>query len=266
MHTLRIWGLSCFLFFMGLVNLPAQQGVQQISLESIHGMSVGSESETLATIRQRAVNEAKVAALQKAGIQEQIQSYSSYFQSESREDFEELFSSGIFTNIRGAVKDVRVVKTRKKFTDEGLPRIEVWIDCKVMKYHTKKDMAFIMEVEGVHSFYQHHDPLEFTVKPHKKGYLRAFVFTAQDAFQIFPNDYESSFQMSAGSSYQFPRNSRLILETQKKSEMHRLVLVYLKENLPYVDGVTYKDILDWIFTIPPDQRTIKTFTFTVVRE
>jgi len=266
MLFIRIWCFICLLPLMEPVSLQAQQNMKQISLERIHGMSIGSESETLSTIRQRAVNEAKVAALQRAGIHEQIQSYTNYYQSETREEFEELFSSDIFTDIRGAVKDVRIVDTRKEFTDEGLPKVEVWIDCKVLKYKTKKDLSFLIEVEGVHSFYHHNDPLEFTVKPHGKGYLKAFVFTAHEAFQIFPNDYESSFQMSSDRSYQFPRNSRLILETQKKSEPHRLVLVYLKEDLPYIGEVSYQEILDWIFSVPPDIRTIKTLTFSVIRE
>ena len=34
-----------------------------------------------------------------------LPAHSSYFQSESREDFEELFSSGIFTDIRGAANE-----------------------------------------------------------------------------------------------------------------------------------------------------------------
>lgn len=133
MHTLGIWGISCLFFFMGFINLQAQPDVQPITLERIHGMSIGSESETLATIRQRAVNEARVAALKRAGIHERIQSYSSYFQSETREDFEELFSSDIFTDIRGTVKDVPIVETRKKFTDEDVPTGEVWIDCQMLE-------------------------------------------------------------------------------------------------------------------------------------
>ena len=56
------------------------------------------------------------------------------------------------------------------------------------------------------------------------------------------------------------------LVSNKKSEIHRMVMVFMKEDIPYTNDVEYKKIIDWIFSIPPDMRVIKSFGFSVVNE
>lgn len=263
---MRIIHLPVFLFVLlglGTSCLSAQQKMDVVSIDSIYGMAVGSESETIKTIMERAVNEARIKALREAGIHESIHSYSAFFQSETRQEYEELFASDILTDMRGAVKHVHVFDTKKTFTSDGMPRVEVWINCEVVKYTSKPDPAFVFEASGVKPVYQHNDRLEFSVRPHQNGYLRAFVFTGDEAFQVFPNEYEASFELAAGETAVFPKEAELILETDEESEMHRLLLVFLKQDIPYVQDVDYKEIFDWLFSIPPDQRALKTFSFSV---
>ena len=109
------------------------------------------------------------------------------------------------------------------------------------------------------------DLLTYSFKPHKKGYLRVFVFTSEDAYQVFPNEYERSVLLNPEKqeSYRFPQHVDIILESEEDSETHRMVFVFLKENIPYTGEVSYKDIFDWIFSIAMDQRKIKTFSFAV---
>ena len=244
----------------------AQKKAKRTALENVHAMVIGSESETLAAIRERAVNEAKIKALKKAGISESVNSYTDYFQSETKAEYEELFASDIFTSINGAVKDVEIVREEKSFTDHGFPTVAVWINCTVLKYKSERDLTFAFEVEGIKPYYSHNDLLNYRIKPYKAGFLRSFVFTGSEAYQIFPNDYERSFRLTADKIHEFPQKVDLTLETDKKKELHRAVFVFLKEDIPYTGNVSYKEILDWIFTIPPDQRNVKTFSFAVVRE
>lgn len=258
--------MTGFALMFVVTNLAAQEPSNRIPIKNVYGSATGSESETLAEIRQRAMNEAKITALREAGIHENIQAYTSYFQSENNLDYQELFASNIFTDIRGAVTGVEVVRTHKAFTPEDHLQVEVWIDCTVLRYDTRRDLSFVFDAGGVKKIYHHQDPLSFRVRPHKNGYLRAFVFTGEEAFQVFPNAHESSFLLQAGEEYHFPRNSRLILETEKPQEPHRMALVFLKEDIPYSGESSYQSILDWIFTIPPDQRSVKPFAFTVVKE
>jgi hypothetical protein len=104
---------------------------------------------------------------------------------------------------------------------------------------------------------------EIPERPHQNGYLRAFVFTGDGAFQVFPNEYEASFELVAGEIAVFPEDAELILETEEELEMHRLLLVFLKQDIPYLQDVDHKEIFDWLFSIPPDQRALRTFSFSV---
>lgn len=38
------------------------------------------------------------------------------------------------------------------------------------------------------------------------------------------------------------------------------------KEIPYTGEIEYKQIIDWIFSIPPDMRIIKSFSFSVVQE
>ena len=49
-------------------------------------------------------------------------------------------------------------------------------------------------------------------------------------------------------------------------ELNRLVVVLLKEDLYYTGKVNYKDITDWIMSIPPDERHLESFSFEIYRE
>jgi hypothetical protein len=45
-----------------------------------------------------------------------------------------------------------------------------------------------------------------------------------------------------------------------------MIMVLTKQEIYYTGEVEYQKIIDWIFSIPPDLRLIKSFGFTVVRE
>jgi hypothetical protein len=249
--------------FLGFTNKKKKE----IHLTNITGEAIGTENESLKQVRTRAVNAAKVNALKESGIQEDINTYTDYFQSETKEDYEELFASSIFTNINGAVTDVKILKTDKSFTSDNLLQVKVFINCTVIKYSTKNDMSFSFEVQGIKPNYNHNDLFTFKLKPHSDGFLKAFIFTKNESYQLYPNNYESSQIFNSNKSYEFPLEEiNYRLETNRRSQMHRVVFVYLKKDIPYTEKVDYKEIFDWIFRIPPDLRKVKSFSFTVFNE
>lgn len=244
-----------------------QKKVEEIKIKDVQGVAIGSDLESVDQITQRAVNEAKIEALKRAGVSENILSFSDFFQTEDKENYEELFTSDILSDIRGAVKDVEIIDTKKSFDETNRLKIEVFIHCTVIKYLTEKDIAFDAWVDGVGMFYPSETNLMFKAKPSKDSYLKIFIFSESEAFQLFPNNQESSFLLIANTQYDFP--SELMeyeLYTKKKSEIHRMIMVFMKEDIPYTSDVEYKKIIDWIFSIPPDMRVIKSFGFTVVNE
>jgi hypothetical protein len=246
------------------VNVFSQKKVEEIKIEGAEGTAIG---KSLPGVIKQARDKAKVDALKKAGITENINTYTDFYQSETDDEYSELFSSDIFSNIRGAVKDVEIVDTLRSFTKEGFIKVTAVINCTVLKYSTSNDLSFNFKVSGIKQFYNNNAHLKFSIMPSKPGYLKAFLFTKNEAYQLFPNNWEKSILFRKDSTYKFPLEELdYILETTKNSEIHRIVFVYLKKEIPFYGSVKYEEIFDWIFSIPPDQRKVKSNTFTVVNE
>jgi hypothetical protein len=152
-------------------SLYAQEKVKEISLKNIKGIAVGSNTESIDQVIKRAVSEAKIEALKQAGIEENIASFTNYFQSENNNTYEELFTSDILSDIRGAVKHVEIIKTEKTFNEFGNLEIEVIINCTVVKYISEKDITFDVWVDGVGLFYANESKLLFKIKSSKHIYF-----------------------------------------------------------------------------------------------
>jgi len=267
MKQKRIILILSTLFFFLNVSLSAQEKVEEIILKNIRGTAIGNNNESIDQVTQRAVNEAKVEALKQAGIEENISSFTDYFQSENNDTYEELFTSDILSDIRGAVKAIEILETNKTFNEFGNLNIEVSINCTVVKYLSNKDLSFDIWVDGIGMFYQNDTKLIFKVKPSKDAYVNMFIFNETEAYHLFPNELENPMILKKNIQYIFPTYKvDYILETSKKSEAHRMIMVFSKEEMPYTDVIEYKKIIDWIFTIPPDMRVIKSYGFNVVNE
>jgi len=253
------------LMFVVYHGLAQSSKVVEVPVRAVEGMAVGSPAESLEKVRNRAINEAKVEALKQVGVAEHLASYADFFKSEEAGHYEEIFTSDILTSMQGAVKNVEVVKEDKYFTEEGTLVVKIQIDGTVVRYNSSPDPAFGAEFEGLEIFYEDNTSLRFRVKPTKKAWMQVFLLSEREAFVLFPNDYEPSFQMQPEQWYDYPTTYiDYLLETDEGSEMHRLVMVLLKEKINYQGPVDYKSILDWIFTLPPDIRFVETHAFSVV--
>ena len=264
LYTILIFS-TIFLFLSASLN--AQEKLKEIDLTNVSGTAIGNDNESIDKVTQRAVNEAKIEALKQVGIEENITSFTDYFQSENNDNYEELFTSDILSDIRGAVKDVEILETKKTFDEFGKLKIEVTINCTVVKYNTNKDLSFDAWVDGIGIFYQNESKLIFKVKSSKDAFINIFIFNETEAYKLFPNELENSFILEANKQYIFPTyKADYILETNKKSEAHRMIIVLTKQEIPYTGEIEYKKIIDWIFSIPPDMRVIKSFGFNVIKE
>jgi len=265
---IKLLAVALITLLLGIISqVSAQKKVNELKISEVTGVAFGADNESIADITQRAINEAKVEALKQAGVAENIASFSDYFQTENEEKYEELFTSDILSDIRGAVKEVEVIDVKRSFDQFDKLKVEVVINCTVVEYLTEKDVAFNAWVDGVGMFYPNETDLMFKVKPSKNAYLKVFIFGETEAFQLFPNEQEQSFLLHANQQYHFPSEfMEYELYTDKKSEIHRMVMVLMKEDIPYTNDVEYKKIIDWIFSIPPDMRVIKSFGFSVVNE
>lgn len=260
-----------FVISVGISQANAQRKTSEHKIKEIAGTAVGGGTQTPEQVKQKAINAAKVEALKKAGVAENISSYTDYFRSETEDKMEELFTSDILSNINGTVKDVVVLESKPSFTPEGQIKCDVKISCTVVKYKTTKDMGFTANFDGIKNIYREGEGLEFSVKPHKNCYIRAFWFTSE-SFILLPNQVEKSQLLSAQTNYEFPNKKLIesyevtIENANANRETNRLVIVLLKEDLYYTGEIKYKPITDWIMSIPPDERLIESFAFDVYRE
>lgn len=264
---MRVVQIFLILTLLGILNLTAQDKIIEFPVKNIEGTTIGNNNETIDQIVNRAINNAKIEALKSVGVEENILSYTDYFKSETNSTYDELFTSDLLSDIRGAVKNVEVYDTLKTFNEFGNLSVNVKINCVVIKYLTQRDLLFSSKVSGIKAFYTNDESLGFNVKSTKDSYVNIFVFNEDEAYMLYPSEYEEISLMSADVEYTFPLTAAdYVLFTKKESEVHRIIFVFTKEKIQYTGKISYKEISDWLFSIPPDMRTIKTFGFSVVKQ
>jgi hypothetical protein len=256
-----------FALFFSTLFVSAQE-TEEIKMKGITGIGY---DENIVLAKEKAINEAKKNALNRAGIAVNINAYTDLFQAEMDDNYAELFTSQVFTNIRGAVTNIEVVSENRDFVMGNNIKYEVTIDCIVLKYNTDVDLMYAADIKGIKPFVNDGDLLKFTVTPTKDSWLYVFcVPQNQDkAYYLFPIEEEEhkekSFMLEAGKTYEFPRNLELeyfLDATDKQTD--RLIFVITKQNFPFTSRITYKNVTDWIFTIPPDQRIVESFAVTIL--
>ncbi|MFO7864527.1 MAG: hypothetical protein R6U85_11040 [Salinivirgaceae bacterium] len=239
-----------------------------IKVENIEGQAIGGVNASPASIIDQAIKNAKLKALSKAGIHEEISAYQNLFKSETDENYEEVFMSDIFTSVSGVVSNITVRDTIAHFDPKTFTlKVSVTIDATVIKYDKKEDRTFDAWIEGIKAFYPNNSTISFTIKPTLDCYARIFIVAKnQESYVLFPNDHESDIKLQANTEQAFPiENLDYWLDTEIDKEPHRIIIVLLKKPIPYTNKVAYKPILDWIMSISPEKRVVKTFGFTVVK-
>ena len=180
-----------FTFVAILISSTSLLSQEIIFVKGAKGEAAINGSISLNEARDQALQNAKIEALQKAGIAENLSSYEMLFKGEIGKDFTELFSSQTQSEIRGAVKSYTAVE--EKFVDSTtqLFTIRVTIDAEVIRYQTEQDPEFQVQVEGINPLYSNNDKLQFTVRVTKSCFLTIFSVTENEASLIFPNKYET---------------------------------------------------------------------------
>ncbi len=214
--------------------------------------------------KNKAILEAKKEALLRAGITENISSTYILNISQSSEDFQQIFNSISAIELDGEVKEWELINEKWEVDGSGNPYLEVTINATVIKYKTERDLSFDFKVEGIKEWYYDSTFLEFTFLPYQDGYLRIFLFGDNyDAKFLFPNKYEKNKLFHKGIEVQFPLNVNYRLVAEKKEDADLLVFVYTKQDIPYTKKENIKDILEWIYSIPKDERAIQHFSFVI---
>ena len=235
-----------------------------------------SDSETYNDALNKAINDAKEEALRKAGVDENISSFTSLSVLEDNESFKEVFNSEIFSNMTGSITKWNFIKGPDKGFDtkSNSPTISFTIEAKVKKYKTKKDPAFKAKVEGIKSSYKNDEQIEFNIKFYQDSYLNVFYISSQESSILYP--IEKHYENKLYNKNDIKSIDWIKAETEELAEYGKFLIVITKENYPYIN--TTKDeggyltktnldsIMEWLFTIEPDNRDEYFYEFIISKD
>lgn len=238
---------------------------QKNKVENIKGEWVVSNDITIIQARENALNEAKIEAIRQSGGPEFVSESNVMFRSEKKEQLKELFESLTATEVSGEISEFTIVKEGKRVNEFGNILYEVWINATVSIHKTAKDPGFNLDVKGVQESYSSPNNLTFEVRPLKEGYLTVFILSEKESGQLFPNNLERQEKLEAQKSYKFPKSKALEYEVSSESsvEINYLLLLFTKQEMPFMKEQTRENILRFIAGITPSEKCLKTYSLLI---
>lgn len=256
--------ITGFIFFLFLAEFTALSQ-KKIKIRNVEGSYIISQDVTLKRAREEAIIEAKKEALRKAGISENISS-TNVLSKSSGDGFSQVFNEFSSVELNGKVIDWEVTEEEIKKDEFGNLTSWVQLDAEVIKYETTSDPSFKIKVTGIEEFYKEGSKMSFTVHPHKEGYLKIFYFDEElNCDMIYPNAYENNRLFEKGQEIKFPISPMIEYEmvTDSDKEVNHLVFVFLKKDIPFLENVSYKQLIKWLYAIPPAQRQVEFFSYVI---
>lgn len=259
------------------VTLFAQKSVRV----KASGSWVLSQEITLEQAEDKALMEAKKEALRKAGVPENVYAVSLLSLGNNSTEFYDISSELGRISIDGRVRIID--KTIEKKVDPGSNMVicNANITAEVFMDETEADPTFVLKVDGLKSeAYREKELLTFSVLPYQDCYLRIFWFGSslqENGDMIFPiADYHNDNKLTANSTYLFPPASEpfvknvpvdyeIFLQKDQKMEQNVVLIVGVKEKIPFVDDVSYENVIRWLLKIKKDKKVEYWYPIVLVK-
>lgn len=255
MKAKRLLGVIATLLLISAGSLCAQDIVK---VKGVQGRWQVSEEITLKQAEERAFMEAKKAALQKAGVMENVWSVFGQITQNDGAEFHEAYSQMSVLAIGGMVNVTN--KKVEEVWDTGSRSLfkVVTIDATVQK-NDRPDSSYALQVKGVETLYKEGDVFKCRLTVHgADSYLKFFWFDSTGGALLYPNAYEPNTLLKAGKEYNIPFSNAVDYLMEKHSgnvnEKINMMMVATKENIPFTEAVTYQNVLKWVYSIPANQR------------
>lgn len=256
--------LTLFSFLLILCTLVFAQKPKTVKVEAT-GEWVMSADMTLEQAKEKALFEAKKEALRMAEVQENIYSVSLLYLGSGDNQFTEIASELGKISIDGVVlvkeMNTELVSDKKS----GINKMVVTIKAEVIKESQESDPEFLLDVKGIKSNpYKENENLSFSVIPYKDCFIRVFWFTSSfngSGDMIFPyKDFYNDLPFETQKMYIFPLTDPKFVKTQmmdytiykEKQDVieHNIILIVaLKNQIPYTGEVTYQNVIHWLSRI-----------------
>ena len=244
-----------------LITAPVYCGLAQNKrVKDVTGRCEVTRDLSLAQAEQKALEDAKLNAMRKAGVSERLWSVTGLINEDDGSEFSQVLSRMTTLEINGLIT-VRYVVYSEEVID-GRRYAVATIDADVKLVDTKVDLTFQMEVNGIKGVYESGENMTFTVKLYgHDAWLRVFWFDESGGMLLYPSSYDSDAPLKKDKEYAFPLNPSIDYVMEKLDKSHKMetiniIAVATKRNIPFIeDAVTFDSVLKWLYTIPADERT-----------
>lgn len=266
---LRMKRFSTTLLLIALVLSGWAQKPKTVTVEA-RGTSYVFDNITPDQATERALYAAKIEALKQANVPENVYSVTLVNIENSGNEFSEISSELGKISIDGLVLVKK--KTVNKFVHEDNNPIEIIVDitAEVMVEKQTEDKTFTLKIGGLDkTTYRENENLTFTILPYKDCYVRVFWFNNSlkgTGDILFPyRDANKDAMFYADKLYPFPPTDPNFLvsqefeytitkESNEPYDKVILLIVALKEKIPFTQEVTYDNVIKWLFTIDKSER------------
>ena len=243
------------------MTAPAYCGYSQNKkVRNVTGRCEITRDLSLSQAEQKALEDAKLNAMRKAGVSERLWSVTGLINEDDGSEFSQVLSRMTTLEINGLIT-VRDVVYSEEVID-GRRYAVATIDADVKLVDTKVDLTFQMEVNGIKGVYESGENMTFTVKLYgHDAWLRVFWFDESGGMLLYPSSYDSDAPLKKDKEYAFPLNPSIDYVMEKLDKSHKMetiniIAVATKRNIPFIeDAVTFDSVLKWLYTIPADERT-----------
>ncbi len=269
-----------------LLNIIFLHCISAVSQDKITVRATGkhfSSELSPSQVRNRAIEEAKRNALSKAGVAETISFTDFNYQFDDNERFKEIFQSISAIETGGEIIVDSVISEKRSFNEFGNMEIEVEIEATIYRHSATADPTFRFSVEGFDPVYKDGDLLQFHFTPFAEGYLKIFNITDSNAetYLLYPYSDPHNRQLNddpgrkfvSRQSVRFPINPLFdhgyTLEVEnpvRNEEFSILMFVFTKQNYPFVEKVNFVNMMKWIYSIPPNERSSEQFGFIIKKK
>lgn len=244
------------------------------------GSYATNQNETPAYGKAQALLEAKKQALREAGVVEDISSTSIIVIGGGTDDFQEINSELGRIELEGRVRVKEQTDAPPQFTADGLIKYTTTIRAEVVVEETEDDLMFQFKTEGLRNSYRDSTKMIFTITPTADCYLRIFFFgrTPSASAQIYPKEgVFKDVQLKAGVPVHFPPETKpfvydkpfeYTIELDDKRHNHEqdvVLIVALKKPIPFVEDVTYENVIHWLSRIKRSEKRVEWHGINIVK-
>ena len=255
------------LAFMAIATLAAPLGSHSLEkrrVKNAYGEFSMNPDMTGGEVMSRALHEAKEDALRKAGVGENVWSIFGMMTTSTNNTFMEAYSEMSVMAIEGKVA-VNQELGKWALNKEGIPVYKVKLDADVTVDNNEEDRTYAISTEGISNYYQNGDNCSctFTIDG-ADSYLKVFYFNSEVSGMVFPATPEQKTQIfKIGESYRFPvpqNGTHVSLQLRKNTEAPESIVILFvatKKNYPYLGDGDAISILQWIYSIPANERALE---------